>query len=78
MVEPGLARTLSETAKVPVVGIGSGGQCDGQILVYTDMLGLSSGYVPGFARKFADAGEQFKKGFAAYAEAVRQKKFPEV
>ena len=77
MVEPGLARTLSETAKVPVIGIGSGPHCDGQILVYTDMLGLSSGYVPGFARKFADAGEQFKKGFGAYAEAVRQKKFPE-
>jgi 3-methyl-2-oxobutanoate hydroxymethyltransferase len=77
MVEPGLARTLSETVKVPVIGIGSGPHCDGQILVYTDMLGLSSGYVPGFARKFADAGEQFKKGFTAYAEAVRQKKFPE-
>jgi 3-methyl-2-oxobutanoate hydroxymethyltransferase len=77
MVEPGLARTLSETVKVPVVGIGSGPHCDGQILVYTDMLGLSSGFVPSFARKFADAGEQFKNGFAAYVEAVRQKKFPE-
>jgi 3-methyl-2-oxobutanoate hydroxymethyltransferase len=77
MVEPGLARTLTETAKVPVIGIGAGLHCDGQILVCTDLLGLSPGYVPGFARKFADAGEQFKKGFAGYAEAVRQKKFPE-
>jgi 3-methyl-2-oxobutanoate hydroxymethyltransferase len=76
MVEPNLARKLSETVKIPVIGIGSGPYCDGQILVYTDMLGLSSGYVPGFARKFADAGEQFKLGFAAYSEAVRGKTFP--
>ncbi|MFT3869035.1 MAG: 3-methyl-2-oxobutanoate hydroxymethyltransferase [Nibricoccus sp.] len=77
MVDHGLARTLSETVKVPVIGIGAGPHCDGQILVYTDMLGLSGGYVPGFARKFADAGEQFKKGFSAYADAVRHRKFPE-
>lgn len=77
MVDHGLARTLSETVKIPVIGIGAGPHCDGQILVCTDILGLSDGYVPAFARKFADAGEQFKKGFAAYAEAVRQKKFPD-
>jgi 3-methyl-2-oxobutanoate hydroxymethyltransferase len=77
MVDAKLAKRLSETVKVPVVGIGSGPHCDGQILVYADMLGLSGGYVPGFARQFADAGEQFKKGFAAYAEAVRERKFPE-
>ncbi|MFT3783093.1 MAG: 3-methyl-2-oxobutanoate hydroxymethyltransferase [Nibricoccus sp.] len=76
MVDPGLARTLTETAKVPVVGIGAGPHCDGQILVYTDMLGLSSGYVPSFVQKFGEAGEQFKKGFASYTEAVRNKKFP--
>lgn len=76
MVDHGLARTLSETVKIPVIGIGAGPHCDGQILVYTDMLGLSGGYVPTFAHKFADAGEQFKKGFEAYADAVRQKKFP--
>lgn len=77
MVEPNLARKLSEAVKVPVIGIGSGPYCDGQILVYTDLLGLSTGFVPSFARKFAEAGEQFKKGFAAYAEAVRERKFPE-
>lgn len=77
MVDPGVARSLSEALKVPVVGIGAGPHCDGQILVCTDLLGLSPGYVPGFARKFADAGEQYRNGFAAYAEAVRQKKFPE-
>jgi 3-methyl-2-oxobutanoate hydroxymethyltransferase len=77
MVEPGLARTLTETTRVPVIGIGAGVHCDGQILVCTDLLGMSPGYVPSFVHKFAEAGEQFKKGFAAYADAVRQKKFPE-
>ena len=76
MMDAGLARTLSETAKVPVVGIGAGPHCDGQILVYTDLLGLTPGYVPGFAQKFADAGAQFKQGFAGFVEAVRSKKFP--
>jgi 3-methyl-2-oxobutanoate hydroxymethyltransferase len=76
MVEPGLARTLTETVKVPVIGIGAGPHCDGQILVCTDLLGLTPGYVPSFAKAFAQAGEQFKRGFADYADAVRKKTFP--
>jgi 3-methyl-2-oxobutanoate hydroxymethyltransferase len=76
LIEPAVAKTLTSAVKVPVVGIGAGPDCDGQILVCTDLLGLSGGYVPSFARAFADAGEQYKKGFAAYAEAVRSKTFP--
>ena len=77
MVEPAVAKMLSEAAKVPVIGIGAGPHCDGQILVCSDLLGLSGGYVPSFAQAFAEAGEQYKKGFAAYTEAVRSKKFPQ-
>lgn len=76
MIEPELARTISAAVKVPVIGIGAGPHCDGQILVCIDLLGLSPGHVPSFARKFAAAGEQFQKGFSAYAEAVRNKTFP--
>ena len=76
MVEPAVAKQLSANAKVPVIGIGAGPDCDGQILVCTDLLGMTPGYVPSFARVFAHAGEQFKQGFAAYTEAVRAKKFP--
>lgn len=76
MVDAGVARTVTEAVRIPVIGIGAGPHCDGQILVYTDLLGLTPGYVPGFARAFASAGEQFKHGFAAYAQAVREKTFP--
>ena len=76
MMEPGLARTLTETLRIPVVGIGAGPSCDGQILVCTDLLGLTPGYVPAFAKVFAQAGEQYKKGFTAFAEAVRNRSFP--
>jgi len=76
MVDVEVARKLTEVSKVPVVGIGAGPHCDGQILVCNDLLGLSSGYVPSFARRFADAGEAYRNGFSAYAEAVRTRKFP--
>jgi len=77
MTEPNLARTITETVRIPTVGIGSGPHCDGQILVCVDLLGLAPGHAPGFARAFAHAGEEMKKGFGAYAAAVRAKKFPE-
>jgi 3-methyl-2-oxobutanoate hydroxymethyltransferase len=77
MIEPNLARTITETVRIPAIGIGSGPHCDGQILVCTDLLGLAPGQAPAFAKPFADVGEEIKKGFAAYAAAVRAKKFPE-
>lgn len=76
MVEPNLARTITETVKIPTIGIGSGVDCDGQVLVSTDLLGLNAGAMPAFARAFAAVGEETKKGFAAYAAAVRARQFP--
>jgi 3-methyl-2-oxobutanoate hydroxymethyltransferase len=76
MTEPQLARTITETVKIPTVGIGSGAGCDGQILVCTDLLGVTPDSMPGFAHAFAAVGEEMKKGFAAYATAVRERKYP--
>ena len=76
MVEPNLARTMTETLKVPLVGIGSGAGCDGQILVSTDLLGYVPDAMPGFSQAFAAVGDEIKKGFAAYVMAVRAGKFP--
>lgn len=71
------ARKISGAVAVPVIGIGAGPHCDGQILVAPDLLGLNPGHVPGFVQKFADAAAEYRKGFAAYAAAVREKKFPQ-
>ena len=76
LTEPTLAKKITETVKIPVIGIGAGVDCDGQILVCTDLLGLTPGYVPSFAHAFAAAGEQYKRGFAEYAAAVRNRSFP--
>jgi len=76
MIEPNLARTIRETLTVPLIGIGAGGDCDGQILVCTDLLGMKPEAMPSFAHAFAAVGEEMKKGFAAYVMAVRTRKFP--
>ncbi len=74
--DAGLARRLTDRVKIPIIGIGAGPDCDGQILVCTDLLGLTPGYVPSFARAFAAAGEEYRRGFQAYVEAVRNRTFP--
>jgi 3-methyl-2-oxobutanoate hydroxymethyltransferase len=76
LIEPILARTIAETLKVPLIGIGAGVDCDGQILVCTDLLGMAPEAMPGFAHAFAAVGDEMKKGFAAYVMAVRARKFP--
>ena len=74
VAEP-LARRLTEIVSIPTIGIGASAQCDGQILVTEDMLGLTE-HVPSFVRRFADAGSRFDGAFAAYAAAVRDRSFP--
>ncbi|MFA5057209.1 MAG: 3-methyl-2-oxobutanoate hydroxymethyltransferase [Opitutaceae bacterium] len=76
MTEFNLARTITETMKIPTIGIGAGPHCDGQILVCTDLLGLTPGPVPSFVQTFAAVGDEMKQGFAAYVMAVRARKFP--
>jgi 3-methyl-2-oxobutanoate hydroxymethyltransferase len=76
LTEAKAAAAVTAAVDIPVIGIGAGAACDGQILVCTDLLGLTPGYVPSFAKAFADAGGAFRAGFAAYAEAVRNRTFP--
>ncbi|HEX2101651.1 MAG TPA: 3-methyl-2-oxobutanoate hydroxymethyltransferase [Candidatus Synoicihabitans sp.] len=77
LMAPNAAAAVTSAVKIPTVGIGAGRDVDGQILVYTDLLGLTVGEVPSFARRFAEAGTAFREGFAAYAAAVRERRFPE-
>ena len=61
---------------VPTIGIGAGAGCDGQILVYQDMLGMFSDFCPKFVKRFANVGEAMRNGFASYISEVREGSFP--
>ncbi|MGN0633534.1 MAG: 3-methyl-2-oxobutanoate hydroxymethyltransferase [Oscillospiraceae bacterium] len=71
-----LAQLITERLYIPTIGIGAGAGCDGQVLVYQDMLGMFSDLVPKFAKRFADVGTLMKEGFNAYIEQTRSGEFP--
>ncbi|MEE1312704.1 MAG: 3-methyl-2-oxobutanoate hydroxymethyltransferase [Lachnospiraceae bacterium] len=72
-----LAKMVTESLHIPTIGIGAGVDCDGQILVYQDMLGMFSDFTPKFVKKYADLGSIMKKAFTSYIEEVDAKAFPE-
>ena len=71
-----LASLITQKLSIPTIGIGAGAGCDGQILVYQDMLGLFSDYTPKFAKHFAELGMQMKEAFASYIHEVQSGAFP--
>ncbi|MFD1332130.1 3-methyl-2-oxobutanoate hydroxymethyltransferase [Methylopila musalis] len=71
-----LAARITETIRAPTIGIGASADCDGQILVTDDMMGVTFGHVPKFVRKYADLGAEMKAAAAAYADDVRARRFP--
>lgn len=71
-----LADQMTDAVPCPTIGIGASVRCDGQILVLDDMLGLS-GRVPRFVKKFGDLGPRAESAIKAYADAVRNRQFPE-
>lgn len=73
-----LGKKITESLSVPTIGIGAGPYCDGQILVYTDMLGLTVDFNPRFVRRYANLYDEIKSAVAAYGEDVRNNKFPSI
>ena len=71
-----LAEWISRRLSIPTIGIGAGAGCDGQVLVYQDMLALYSDMCPKFVRRFADAGEVMRQGFRGYIDEVKAGSFP--
>lgn len=71
-----LAEYISRQLTIPVIGIGAGAGCDGQVLVYQDMLGMYSDFTPKFVKKFADIGQRMKNGFKLYFDEVKSGNFP--
>ena len=62
--------------KIPVIGIGAGDAVDGQVLVYHDLLGINTGHVAKFVKRYAEIHEATVAGVRAYADEVRSKAFP--
>ncbi|MFC7406035.1 3-methyl-2-oxobutanoate hydroxymethyltransferase [Georgenia alba] len=75
MVPAAVAVRVSEVLEVPTIGIGAGSDVDGQVLVWTDMAGMTS-WSPRFARRFAELGAELRGAAQAYAQAVRGRTFP--
>ena len=75
-VPSALAREVSGTLAIPVIGIGAGPSCDGQVLVLYDALGITPGRVPRFARNFLTDGRDVRGALTAYVEAVKSGTFP--
>ena len=75
-VPEALASLITRQVSIPTIGIGAGAGCDGQVLVYQDMLGMYADFAPKFVKVFANVGEEMRKGFAAYKKEVEAGTFP--
>ena len=71
-----VAARISETLVIPTIGIGSGAECDGQVLVLHDLLGLYEGRSPRFAKRYADIGDDIRSALERFGAEVRSGAFP--
>jgi 3-methyl-2-oxobutanoate hydroxymethyltransferase len=71
-----LAAKITESLHIPTIGIGAGPECDGQVLVFHDMMGLTIGHTPKFVRRYADLASEVTRAVTAYREDVRAGRFP--
>jgi len=72
-----VSKIITKTVKIPTIGIGAGPFCDGQILVFHDLLGLTPGYLPKFVRKYADLQNIIDTSIKSYIEDIKNGKFPD-
>src|SRR5205823_13103618 len=72
-----VAAHITQDMKIPTIGIGAGVECDGQVLVYHDLLGLSEGHLPRFVKRYANLSREIRDALEHYAADVRSGDFPE-
>ena len=72
-----VATRITEALAVPTIGIGAGGETDGQVLVWHDMLGYYEGHAPRFVKRYAELGDAITEALGRFAEEVRSGTFPE-
>jgi 3-methyl-2-oxobutanoate hydroxymethyltransferase len=71
-----LAKEITDSLDIPTIGIGAGPHCDGQILVFHDLLGMYDNLTPGFVKQFAQVGELIRSALQTYSSEVEQGTFP--
>lgn len=71
-----IAKKITEAVAIPTIGIGAGGDCDGQVLVLHDLLGITSGYMPRFVKTYADLKTDITRAITRYRDEVRDGAFP--
>lgn len=72
-----LARLISERLTIPTIGIGAGGGCDGQVLVFHDILGLYGDFRPRFVKRYVEGGKILKEALETFVDDVRRRGFPD-
>jgi 3-methyl-2-oxobutanoate hydroxymethyltransferase len=72
-----VAAEITRRLSVPTIGIGAGPDCDGQVLVYHDLLGLSEGHLPRFVKRYANLSREIRDALEHYVHDVRTGAFPE-
>ena len=72
-----VAARITQALTVPTIGIGAGLECDGQVLVWHDLLGLYEGRSPRFVKQYADLATEIVRAVSAYVDDVRERRFPE-
>jgi 3-methyl-2-oxobutanoate hydroxymethyltransferase len=73
----GLAKKITEQIAIPTIGIGAGADCDGQVLVLHDLLGITGGYMPRFVKAYADLKTDVIRAVTQYRDEVRDGRFPD-
>ena len=76
LVPAELARLVTERIRIPTIGIGAGPHCDGQVLVFHDVVGLFSGFTPTFVKRYTEAGNAIRDALQRYREEVASGTFP--
>ena len=71
-----LAELITKSINIPTIGIGAGPNCDGQILVYQDMLDMYGDFKPKFVKQFAHVGAEMEKGIKEYIKETQDNVFP--
>ena len=76
-VPPPVAARVSEELSIPTIGIGAGAECDGQVLVWHDLVGLYQGRTARFVKRYAEVGQTIRTALETYAAEVRERRFPQ-